>query len=331
MTKSRGIRRKRLSRLAPEELALFRQDPQREKKLGIRGYVVCRECGARRRWLDTLHFRQPGHEVTTLDEYRQKWEKEGIEPPCYATGWRKEATRRSEQWQKNNPAKRREIADRYIATHQEQLQQKKKVREEKRRAKRLANLIDARKEERTYRQQWRKKHGEEVRAKERAYHAKRGKASEVEVDAFLKDPRECAYVVCLEDQQGKLCATKGRDIGTSHLAKIHGIAPEEYLKRHPGHPTKAQKRDRGSPADWNRKSARWRIIGTELLSQQGYMSNRELAARLDKAGVKCPYGPTWVGSVNLRTFLVLMSAVRKWVHRPGKEGGPTRVNSKTAR
>jgi hypothetical protein len=85
------------------------------------------------------------------------------------------------------------------------------------------------------------------------------------------------------------------------------------------------------PEDWYDKPILWRIIGTELLSSVEYLSNREIVARLDGSGIlKCPYAATWKDSLNKRAFVASMQRVRKWVHRPGKEGGATRVNTQAA-
>jgi hypothetical protein len=75
------------------------------------------------------------------------------------------------------------------------------------------------------------------------------------------------------------------------------------------------------PADWDEKPIEWRIIGTELLSRESYMSNEELAGRLDTSRIKmCPYAATW--SIALArsdgAAIKLVSKVRKWVNRPGR-------------
>lgn len=73
------------------------------------------------------------------------------------------------------------------------------------------------------------------------------------------------------------------------------------------------------PPDWNDKPIEWRIIGTELLSQQEYMSNRELAGRLDGSRIlTCPYGENWIESVSEKAFVKLITQIRAWVKRPGK-------------
>ncbi len=75
------------------------------------------------------------------------------------------------------------------------------------------------------------------------------------------------------------------------------------------------------PDDWWEKPIDWRIIGTELLSRPGYMSNGELAERLDDGRLcRCPYGDTWVESIEVPACKKLINKVRKWVDRPGKTG-----------
>ena len=77
------------------------------------------------------------------------------------------------------------------------------------------------------------------------------------------------------------------------------------------------------PDDWKDKPISWRIIGTELLSEDGYISNEKIAIRLDKSDIlRCPYASTWSLAVELRAFTVFMSRVRKWVNRPGRVAQP---------
>ena len=74
------------------------------------------------------------------------------------------------------------------------------------------------------------------------------------------------------------------------------------------------------PADWDEKPIEWRIIGTELLSQENYMSNAELGRRLDASRIlTCPYGEDWKSALSKsRPAITLVSNVRTWVNRPGK-------------
>ncbi len=75
------------------------------------------------------------------------------------------------------------------------------------------------------------------------------------------------------------------------------------------------------PTDWRDKSPLWWIIGIELLSQD-YMSNSELAGRLDASNIlKCPYGQsggTWKSSVNQKACSEFIRKIRVWVGKSGK-------------
>jgi hypothetical protein len=84
------------------------------------------------------------------------------------------------------------------------------------------------------------------------------------------------------------------------------------------------------PADWDAKPIDWRIIGNELLLENGYMPNLELTERLCAGRLLHlgGYGSTPEQIAKSRGFILLANKVRKWVNRPGQEGGPTRrVNS----
>jgi hypothetical protein len=76
------------------------------------------------------------------------------------------------------------------------------------------------------------------------------------------------------------------------------------------------------PLDWWDDSKRdWRLIGSELLSHDGYMSNEELADRLDAARVlRCPFCQEGVWGCITRKGQAAnyISKVREWVNRPGK-------------
>lgn len=74
------------------------------------------------------------------------------------------------------------------------------------------------------------------------------------------------------------------------------------------------------PADWWDRPLLRRIIGGELLSRDGYMSNEELGQRLDKAGeLKCNYAPEWETAFSRPGRAAnLLTEIRKWVGRPGK-------------
>jgi hypothetical protein len=76
------------------------------------------------------------------------------------------------------------------------------------------------------------------------------------------------------------------------------------------------------PTGWDAKPIEWRIIGTELLLEVGYLSNKQLAARLDESKIlRCPYADTWRAAAadeNNRGFVLFISKVRKWVNKPGR-------------
>ena len=74
--------------------------------------------------------------------------------------------------------------------------------------------------------------------------------------------------------------------------------------------------------DWARKPAVWRIIYTELHAQAGYVSNKELAKKLDSARIPCPqgkgWGTTWMASADSKVFGEYIRKVRKWAGKPGR-------------
>jgi hypothetical protein len=79
-----------------------------------------------------------------------------------------------------------------------------------------------------------------------------------------------------------------------HKDKRNAKSKEWYAKR------SAKLAAAWRPADWGDKPIEWRIIGTELLSEEGTM-NEELAERLDKARiVKCPYGGNWKSAIRMK-------------------------------
>lgn len=81
-----------------------------------------------------------------------------------------------------------------------------------------------------------------------------------------------------------------------------------------------RQRARLHPADWNEKPIEWRIIGSELLAK-GYMSNEELAARLDASRIlTCPshYGENWKSAVKEESCVKFINRIRGWVKRPGR-------------
>lgn len=80
-------------------------------------------------------------------------------------------------------------------------------------------------------------------------------------------------------------------------------------------------RSRGNrPHDWAEKPIAWRIIGGELLSRDGYMSNEELGLHLDASSIlKCPYAAEWETAFSRAGSAAnLLTNIRTWVGRPGK-------------
>jgi hypothetical protein len=83
------------------------------------------------------------------------------------------------------------------------------------------------------------------------------------------------------------------------------------------------------PADWSSKPEGWVFIGLILL-QRDYISNEELAVCLDASGgPKCPYSEdgTWGVITQPGRAANYITAIRKWVNRPGKTAGHERVHS----
>lgn len=75
------------------------------------------------------------------------------------------------------------------------------------------------------------------------------------------------------------------------------------------------------PADWSRKPVEWQIIGSLLLAEPGYISNKKLAARLDHAALPCPHGKSWVHSIATKACDLYIGRIRKWVNRRGRVAG----------
>jgi hypothetical protein len=141
VTKSTGKYEKRLTKLSEAEFTLYRADPNREESLGVREYVVCRECGRRPQALSTGHLRAHG---LTAKGYGQKWPDAPLYSPEAKTKrlnhqrrWvsrqdpqRLKAYKRAEylahkserlaaarKWAKDHPDKRKEIGAKFRRTH----------------------------------------------------------------------------------------------------------------------------------------------------------------------------------------------------------------------
>jgi transposase-like protein/predicted transcriptional regulator len=155
------------------------------------------------------------------------------------------------------------------------------------------------------------------------------------------------YVICREDR----CGFKSASPLNKHVWNVHGmkigpyrrkhnwpnVIPRALRKRKAERAREAQtdlKRRAWRPQDWAGKPIEWRIIGTELLSCDGYMSNEDLGQRLDKSRILiCPYGKSWKVALssdkakNNKRAVDLTSEIRGWVKKPGKVRGSPKQGS----
>jgi len=96
------------------------------------------------------------------------------------------------------------------------------------------------------------------------------------------------------------------------------------------------------PEDWDHPPCHpsmaelWRSIGQVLLSQE-YIGNEDLGERLDAARIKCPYGKLgtlWEDALSSdksrkqKGAINLVTDIRKWVKKPGKNPALKRRQSK---
>jgi hypothetical protein len=75
------------------------------------------------------------------------------------------------------------------------------------------------------------------------------------------------------------------------------------------------------PDWWNDDKADWRPIGSELLSRKGYMSNEELADRLNASRIiRCPFckDGDWGCITRTGPAMNFITKVRRWVNRSGR-------------
>lgn len=150
---------------------------------------------------------------------------------------------------------------------------------------------------------------------------------------YERDRGVTEYVICRE------CGEKQRTLfgGTGHLGRRHRMALSEYRSKWPGAPWACRGKQKQvaermaerlgirasqRPTDWDDRAIDWRIVATELLLKNGYLSNKNLADRLDASKIlKCPYADTWRAAAadeNNRGFVLFIGRVRKWVNRPGR-------------
>lgn len=137
------------------------------------------------------------------------------------------------------------------------------------------------------------------------------------------------YVICCVERCGLKAAALSH-----HLRSVHRMSGSEYRRKYGPLPitpvailekmrakSKAVRLAAWRPTSWWAKPADWRIMGTELLSEPGYISNLELIERLRAARMidLTHYGKTSKEIANNRAFAKLVNEVRKWVGRPGRK------------
>ena len=140
----------------------------------------------------------------------------------------------------------------------------------------------------------------------------------------------------------RLCGFKCKFRLSDHLMSRHSISSAAYRLRFPkslllplskedSERDRSRKKGRAlreelaalraaRPDDWDDAPIEWRIIGGELLSRKVYMSNDELAERLDGSRIlRCPYANDWKTAVSRPGRAAnFISEVRAWVNRPGR-------------
>lgn len=237
-----------------EELAIYRAGPLNTPHLD---FVVCLECGQKYASIATKHLQKHG---LTWKTYQAKWP----DAPMYCKSSHDARNRASLKFQK-----------RYYAANFEELNRKRRTPAYQARAKQAARRRRA-----------------ADRAEHSAYNREYGRkktlrASEEELDRFLKTPDTCDYVVCLERD----CRARLRDIGGTHIQKIHRLTIEQYEERHPGAPTKARiklaeaKREQGPRRRGRRPSpleqSEYFIVGmqVEIEIPEGLKENKDAIVR----------------------------------------------------
>lgn len=111
--------------VSPEELMLFRADPQREKTLPILDYVICRKCGAKLCMIFKRHLLDDGY--ASGADYQQEWK----DAPIYSLwdeakkhNWyfdhKAEVIADATQWNKIHPKRHNKATRKYRRMHHEQ-------------------------------------------------------------------------------------------------------------------------------------------------------------------------------------------------------------------
>jgi DNA-directed RNA polymerase specialized sigma24 family protein len=164
----------------------------------------------------------------------------------------------------------------------------------------------------------------------------------VERQEYLKDLKFEEHHGIKNFAACRLCGFKCKFRLSDHLLSRHSISPAAYRVRFPKSPLlplskEESERDRSRkkgralreelaalrsarPDDWDDVPIEWRIVGGELLSRKEYMSNEELAERLDGSRIlRCPYATNWKTALTRPSRAAnFISEVRAWVNRPGR-------------
>ncbi len=275
--------------LKGEALELYCYNPKMEQVQGD-DFIVCRECGAK---LQTLHGHLRHVHTMTSQDYRKNWTDAPFATESKLASQREHARNRraadddDPETQEARREKARQYQREYRATNVEELKNTRKN-------KRAANRDEVNRKKR----QWCAANRDEINRRQRAQHAaNRDERNAQQRTARAADPE-----------------------------RFKKYAQKSYA-RHQKERTEYARQRRAAawrPADWDTKPIEWRIIGTELLSQE-YISNEDLGARLDSSRLlTCPYGDNWKSALSStkatkrETATNLIGEIRKWVKRPGR-------------
>ena len=146
-----------------------------------------------------------------------------------------------------------------------------------------------------------------------------------------KDKKLCSYEGCTEplgfNNESGLCGAHYNVVYASENREAAAKRQRDFRARQLARLQELERIAAQYPPDWTLRSIDWRIVGMELLSEEEYISNEELAERLDRSRLlQCPYAETWKQAERARDskgrdFMVYVNRIRKWVGKPGKEGG----------
>lgn len=284
--------KRRSARLSGALLERYRSDPHYQQ-VGGDNFVICRECGGP---YPTLYAHIPDAHKMTGKEYRRQWPGAPLATENVKAAKRQQAKLRLDRLaleeepekKKKRLAKARDYQSQYRATHVEEL---KKSGREYRKLNRDA--VNKRNHEH------RIANRDEINRRQREQHAaNRDERNAQQRAARADDPERFK-------EYGQKSYAKHRTQRVGYAAKRRQVT--------------------WRPTGWKSKPPIYRIIGIELIEEERQLNNKQLAAKLDRADVRCPYAKTWQDALQDRAFQILVSRVRKFVKRPGK-GRPSRVS-----